>query len=254
MEDIYPMDSVWHEAYNRISGEAEARNVQKRMGMTAEERRASLAADTEDVARDSQILLFADTGKNMSLESPKEDDINTKFNIRLAELVKIPDQKDKVLHLGRSSKFLTDGGLADAEIILEFDKLAHKSKEGYKHEHPFDISDIKDLPKAISSPIAVFDNTNDKNDGRVILTELKKDGRNFIVAVKTSAQNRRGGIVLEVNQITTLFPKDAKGIVYWFNSGKATNIDKEKALRFIEALPNHPGTTIKEEELFSATK
>lgn len=254
LEDIYPMDSVWHEAYNRISGEAEARNVQKRMGMTAEERRASLAADTEDVARGSQILLFADTGKNMSLESPKEDDINAKFNIRLTELVKNPDQKDKVLHLGRSSKFLTDGGLADAEIILEFDKLAHKSKEGYKHEHPFDISDIKDLPKAISSPIAVFDNTNGKNDGRVILTELKKDGRNFIVAVKTSVQNRRGGIVLEVNQITTLFPKDAKGIVYWFNSGKATNIDKEKALRFIEALPNHPGTTIKEEELFSAAK
>ena len=254
LEDIYPMDSVWHEAYNRISGEAEARNVQKRMSMTAEERRASLAADTEDVARDSQILLFDDKGKNMSLESPKEDDINAKFNIRLAELVKNPDQKDKVLHLGRSSKFLTDGGLADAEIILEFDKLAHKSKEGYKHEHPFDISDIKDLPKAISSPIAVFDNTNGKNDGRVILTELKKDGRNFIVAVKTSAQNRRGGIVLEVNQITTLFPKDAKGIVYWFNSGKATNIDKEKALRFIEALPNHPGTTIKEEELFSAAK
>lgn len=75
LEDIYPMDSVWHEAYNRISGEAEARNVQKRMGMTAEERRVSLAADTEDVARDSQILLFDDTGKNMSLESPKEDDI-----------------------------------------------------------------------------------------------------------------------------------------------------------------------------------
>lgn len=73
LEDIYPMDSVWHEAYNRISGEAEARNVQKRMGMTAEERRVSLAADTEDVARDSQILLFADTGESMSLESRDTD-------------------------------------------------------------------------------------------------------------------------------------------------------------------------------------
>ena len=73
LEDIYPMDSVWHEAYNRISGEAEARNVQKRMGMTAEERRASLAADTEDVARDSQILLFDDTGKNMRMESRDTD-------------------------------------------------------------------------------------------------------------------------------------------------------------------------------------
>lgn len=75
LEDIYPMDSVWHEAYNRISGEAEARNVQKRMGMTAEERRVSLAADTEDVARADQILLFADTGESMSLESPKEERI-----------------------------------------------------------------------------------------------------------------------------------------------------------------------------------
>ena len=73
LEDIYPMDSVWHEAYNRISGEAEARNVQKRMGMTAEERGASLAADTEDVARDSQILLFDDTGKNMRMESRDTD-------------------------------------------------------------------------------------------------------------------------------------------------------------------------------------
>ena len=50
----------------------------------------------------------------------------------------------------------------------------------------------------------------------------------------------------------TLFPKDARGIVNWLNLGKATNIDKEKALHFIEALQNHPGTTIKDEELLSA--
>ena len=180
------------------------------------------------------------------------DAVNDRFNDRLESLVANPNQKDRVLRLGRSSEFLRDGGLADAEIVLEFDKLARKSKEGYKNEHPFDMSDIKDLPKAIASPIAVFGNTSGENDGNVILTELKKDGKNFIVAVKTMMQPRKGGVVLEVNQITSLFPKDAKGIVHWFNSGKATNIDKEKALRFIEALPNHPGTTIKAEELISA--
>ena len=145
------------------------------------------------------------------------DAVNDRFNDRLESLVANPNQKDKVLRLGRSSEFLRNGGLADAEIVLEFDKLARKSKEGYKNEHPFDMSDIKDLPIAISSPIAVFDNTNGKNDGRVILTELTKDGRNFIVAVKASTQRRKGGVVLEVNQITSLFPKDAKGIVHWFN-------------------------------------
>ena len=44
--------------YNRVAGEVEARNVQKRMDMSAEERRASLAAETEDVAREDQIFLM----------------------------------------------------------------------------------------------------------------------------------------------------------------------------------------------------
>lgn len=186
--------------------------------------------------------------------SEELDQINQKFNERLDELVSNPNQKDKVLHLGRSSEFLKDGGISDAEIVLEYDKLVRKSKEGYKHEHPFDISDVRDLPKAIASPIAVFDNTNGKNDGKVILTELKKDGRNFIVAIQTANLNRKGGKVLEVNKIVTLFPKDARGVINWFNIGKATNIDKKKALHFIEALLNHPETTITNEELSTAAK
>lgn len=181
------------------------------------------------------------------------ESVNERFNERLDELVDNPNQKDRILHLGNSSKFLQEGGISDAEIILEYDKLVRKSVESYKNRHPYSIEDIKDLPKAISSPIAVFVNTNGNND-HVILTELKKDGKNFIVAIKTSRQNRKGGVVLTVNEIVTLFPKDEKGIINWINTGKATNIDKEKALRFIEALPNHPGTTITNEELDSATK
>lgn len=45
------------DAYKRFSGEVESRNVEARMGMTDEERRASLAAETEDVSREDQIFL-----------------------------------------------------------------------------------------------------------------------------------------------------------------------------------------------------
>lgn len=178
--------------------------------------------------------------------------VNDAFNQRLDELVKNPNQKDKILRLGRSSSFLKAGGIADAEIELDFDKLMRKSKQGYVHEHPFDATDVKDLPMAIANPISVFDNTNGRNDGQVILTELKKEDRNFIVAIQTENQNRKGGVVLKVNKIVTLFPKDARGVINWFNQGKATNIDKEKALHFIKALQNHSGTTITDEELKSA--
>ena len=50
-------DKTDFELYKSIAGEVEARNTEKRMGMTEEERRASLASETEDVAREDQILL-----------------------------------------------------------------------------------------------------------------------------------------------------------------------------------------------------
>lgn len=189
---------------------------------------------------------------DITKENVELEEVNKTFNQRLDELVENPNQKDKILRLGRSSSFLKAGGIADAEIELDFDKLMRKSKQGYVHEHPFDATDVKDLPLAIANPISVFNNTNGRNDGQVILTELKKEDRNFIVAIQTENQNRKGGVVLKVNKIVTLFPKDARGVINWFNQGKATNIDKEKALHFIEALQNHSGTTITDEELKSA--
>ena len=45
------------EAYNRTAGEVEARNTSARSGMTAAERLQSLASETEDVAREDQIIL-----------------------------------------------------------------------------------------------------------------------------------------------------------------------------------------------------
>ena len=46
------------EGYMKVSGEAEARNVEERMKMPVEERRNSLLASTEDVARKDQIFIM----------------------------------------------------------------------------------------------------------------------------------------------------------------------------------------------------
>lgn len=50
--------------YRSISGEVEARNVQSRLNMTPEERRSTLASETEDVAREDQIFLYDSMGTN----------------------------------------------------------------------------------------------------------------------------------------------------------------------------------------------
>lgn len=181
------------------------------------------------------------------------EDVNKRFNERLESLKTDPKQKGGELKLGYPGTFLKDAGLGDSEIVLEYAKIERKSSEEYKNDHPFDVEDIKDLPKAINAPIAVFDNTNGKEAGKTILTELQKDGKNFIVAIRAAERRQKGGIVLEVNEIKTLFPKEARGIVNWFNTGKTCNVDKEKALTWLGALRTHRGTWLTEQELSSAT-
>ena len=254
----------YNNRYDQLAGEVEAHNVQNRLHMTPEERRQSLAEETEDVAREDQIFIMENVGKADSLgdsasfdEHQNEDlkAVNERFNEKILSLRDNPNQKNRVVSLGRAGHILQLGEIADAEIILEYDKLVRKSKEQYKNDHPFDVDDILNLPLYINDPIAIFKETNKVgNSSQVILTELKKNGRNFIVVVKAVEKKRKGGIVLVVNNVTTLFPKEAKGIIYWLNQKKATYVNREKALRFIEALQNHSETKINSKELEDAAK
>lgn len=179
-------------------------------------------------------------------------DSNKNFNERLSSLMEDSHQKDQRLRLGYASTFLREGGLAEGMIFLQYNKILRKSSENYENNHPYDIASLRNLPMAIAYPISVFENTNDKKAGSTILTELRDGDHNFIVAVKTVSEHRANGVSMEINDITTLFPKDEKGIVNWYNTGKATNIDKKKALRFISSLQTHSGNEINSEELSSA--
>ena len=60
------------ELYQNLAGEVEARNVQKRIDMTDEERRNSLASETEDVKRGDQIVLDNGGTSYSIVKDPKE--------------------------------------------------------------------------------------------------------------------------------------------------------------------------------------
>ena len=65
-ENWYRVSSP-REKYDRLAGEVEARNVQRRAGMDEKERRASLGEETEDVAREKQITSFWGYGESRML-------------------------------------------------------------------------------------------------------------------------------------------------------------------------------------------
>ena len=60
VQDIEGFSKGWQMSYRKSAGETEARNVQKRMGMTEAQRRKTLLEETEDVAREDQEVYFRD--------------------------------------------------------------------------------------------------------------------------------------------------------------------------------------------------
>lgn len=68
--------------YHELSGEVEARNVQSRLNMTPEERRNTLAYETEDVAREDQIFLYDSMGASSMVIDANQ----------IAEILNVPVQ------------------------------------------------------------------------------------------------------------------------------------------------------------------
>lgn len=66
-----------YKEYLKLAGEVESRNVQNRLGMTDEERRNSLASETEDVNRDEQIVM---NGNDASYSIVKDPETIKKLN------------------------------------------------------------------------------------------------------------------------------------------------------------------------------
>lgn len=217
------------ELYHALGGEVEARNVQSRLGMTAEERRASLASETEDVAREDQIFLNDLLGVSMS-ESASTDleDVNRRFNDELGRLTE--ENKDKVvLSLGRPSDILLAAGVSEKPMKLYGNKVIKKMRK-----HGFALDELKDLPRAVADPIAVFDNIG-REGNRSILTELRTEQENFLVTVDLGKDAD-----VDFNIVSSVFGKGSSNVIDWINKGLATYINKEKALAFL----SHPSAPI----------
>ena len=102
--------------YQALAGEVEARNGQTRMGMADEERRNSLASETEDVAREDQIFLGQDDGY-------------TKFSIKRFG-TDIANASDRIKNLMDNEKIISRriGSRAQAQNRV-LDTLSRASSE-----------------------------------------------------------------------------------------------------------------------------
>lgn len=136
-------DNTNYELYHRLAGEVEARNAQKRMDMTAKDRRNSLAADTEDVSRQDQLFLqgkdmMNSESKNESIEG-EIDNLSKTFNTPV-EIVtdadSIPEDSKayRAIKNGRNIKGWYDTKTGKIYIYLPNTESIADAQRTYLHE------------------------------------------------------------------------------------------------------------------------
>jgi 2-polyprenyl-3-methyl-5-hydroxy-6-metoxy-1,4-benzoquinol methylase len=175
-------------------------------------------------------------------------EVNKKFNEELEMQIKGTLPANHVYELGHPGDVLQVAGVRDLPIQLYANRLALKASPEYRRNHPFELSDIKDLPQALNHPIAVFDSATVKG-ATVVLTELQSNGKNFVVAMSVLTNADGKAIAAEINDVRSIYPKDrATGVAGWINRGYMRWVDKEKMNSFLSTHPSNPGISRKEAE------
>ena len=200
----------YNNRYDQLAGEVEARNVQNRLHMTPEERRQSLAEETEDVAREDQIFIMDgiesanSLGDSASFDEHQNEDlkaVNERFNEQLGTLTE-KNADSVVFSLGHPSAVLKSAGVENKPMKLYGNKVMKKMRK-----HGFALEDLRDLPRTVADPIAVFNNYGEDGN-RSILTELRTQQGNFLVTLSTGVDQD-----VDFNIVRSVFGKGDENVL-----------------------------------------
>lgn len=168
------------------------------------------------------------------------DDVNKTFNDELKHYVAGKLNGSHVFKLGYPNQILKSTGFPNQPIELRASKLSEKANTEW---HKFDIAEVKDLPKALEHPLAVF---YYYNQARNVITQIEVGGKQLLVGIHFT-QNSKG---IEINDIRGLFPKDNHEWLNWITESnpkgdsKLMYVDKQK----IQALIDQQRTNLAEVE------
>lgn len=185
----------------------------------------SIVGEVKDIAKQHELNVgnyaVRETRESVAENGVDDiEDVNRKFNERLAGLTE-GNAQNVILNLGRPGNLLLAAGISDKPIKLYGNKLLKKMRK-----HGFTTSDVKNLPKEINNPIAVFKGSVENSFA--ILTELEINGNNVLASLSVGKGND-----IDFNIISSVYGKDGNSVVSWINDGKILYVNKEKALNYL---------------------
>ncbi len=223
--------------------ERDAKEVSDKLKEERNERRKESEQQIESRAKAVEEASKSEDVRFRQGESAARElaEVNERFNRELAELTE-ENADTKIFNLGSPSSILLSAGVEDKPMKLYGNKIIKKMKK-----HSFALEELQDLPKAVANPIAVFDNYQQEGN-RTILTELRSQGKNIMVAVTLG----KNGVDVDFNIVSSVFGKGSTNIVDWISKGYLAYVDKEKALNYLYFSERNISEAAENSELSSA--
>lgn len=201
------------------------------------------AADTEVMRRRTG---FGDT--KFSNGKREQQTANERFNNELTRYQNGEMDKNEMLHLGRPQGVMRTF-LPNLPIVMRQRVI----KKGSEKKHDVDVSAIMNMPQHLSSPIFVFQRSEDTIG---VLTDMRdRNGKNVCVAIELKRQIQQGAEYLEVNDVRSFHGREFKNIVEPIANNKTLKwVDKEKGLAYLSSASQPVQQEIDKQVLDTATK
>jgi N12 class adenine-specific DNA methylase/PAS domain-containing protein len=201
------------------------------------------AADTEVMRRKTG---FGDT--KFSDGKREQQTANERFNNELTRYQNGEMDKNEMLHLGRPQGVMRTF-LPNLPIVMRQRVI----KKGSEKKHEVDVSAIMNMPQHLSSPIFVFQRSEDTIG---VLTDMRdRNGKNVCVAIELKRQIQHGAKYLEVNDVRSFHGREFKNIVEPIANNRTLKwVDKEKGLAYLSSASQPVQQEIDKQVLDTATK
>ena len=201
------------------------------------------AADTEVMRRKTGV------GETKFSDGEREQQTaNERFNSELTRYQNGEMDKNEMLHLGRPQGVMR-AFLPNLPIVMRQRVI----KKGSEKKHEVDVSAIMNMPQHLSSPIFVFQRSEDTIG---VLTDMRdRNGKNVCVAIELKRQIQQGAEYLEVNDVRSFHGREFKNIVEPIANIKTLKwVDKEKGLAYLSSASQPVQQEIDKQVLDTATK
>jgi hypothetical protein len=138
--------------------------------------------------------------------------VNETFNEQLQQQIAGTLPAGHVYHFGCPSDILIEAGLPDLPIEMAARRLVNKAMQ---ENHPFELHEITDLVLAMNNPLAIFRSATHIGSN-VIITDLKHDNKNFVVAIETNREHNK----TKINSIRSIHYRNSHlHIIGWIVEG-----------------------------------